>query len=107
MKAWNPDIDGLESSDGNWTASDSAVSKRGKNKDSFGKKQYFFLFFVHPLQTGRFPAVWKHPKPLRNKGFTKPAGGRFKDFKWFRQSIKLRPQCFAETCFAETPDPPP
>gem|GEM_PF-5580114 len=22
-KAWNPDIDGLESSDGNWTASDS------------------------------------------------------------------------------------
>ena len=57
MKAWNPDIDGLESSDGNWTVSDSVVSKRGKNKDSFGKKQYFFLFFVHPLQTGRFPAV--------------------------------------------------
>jgi len=44
-KAWNPDIDGLESSDGNWTASDSVVSKRGKNKDSFGKKQYFFFIF--------------------------------------------------------------
>ena len=47
----------------------SVVSKRGKNKDSFGKKQYFFLFFVHPLRTERFPAVLGHPKPLLNKGF--------------------------------------
>ena len=47
-------------------------SKRGKNKDSYGKKQFFFLFFVNSLRTGRLPAGREHPKPLLNKGFNLP-----------------------------------
>jgi hypothetical protein len=58
------------------------VCKRGKNKDSFGKKQYFFLIFVHPVQAGRLPAAGRRRKPLLNKGFNQTGRRPVQDFSF-------------------------
>jgi hypothetical protein len=41
-KAWNPDIDGLESSDGNWTVGDSVEVSGVKIKTVSVKSNIFF-----------------------------------------------------------------
>ena len=41
-KAWNPDIDGLESSDGNWTVSDLVEVSAVKIKTVSVKSNIFF-----------------------------------------------------------------